>query len=309
VLQSALGHDPYVIEAHQDDRTVGLLPLGFVHTWLFGRMLVSLPYVNTAGVLAEDSGTGARLVDAACELADRLDVQYLELRHEERFEHARLNRELTTKVHMRMPLPETVEALRASFKSKLRSQIKRGESHPFETLWGGTELLPQFYDVFAVNMRDLGTPVFSRRLFAQILEQFPGSAELCVLRLQGRPIAGALLVHGPSATQVPSASALRAYNSTSANMVMYARLLERAVLRGQRVFDFGRSSIGSGPHKFKEQWGAAAHPAHWQYCLRRGDIGALRPESGKYSRAIQIWQKLPVWFTRVIGPSIVRGIP
>jgi hypothetical protein len=47
----------------------------------------------------------------------------------------------------------------------------------------------------------------------------------------------------------------------------------------------------------------------WQYYVRRGSAGDLRPESGKYDRMIRIWQRLPVWLTRLTGPRIVRGIP
>jgi FemAB-related protein (PEP-CTERM system-associated) len=210
---------------------------------------------------------------------------------------------------MRLQLPDTVDALWTSFKSKLRSQIKSGQKHEFEVCWGGEEMLPDFYAVFSHNMRDLGTPVYSPRLFAAILQQFRGDAELCVLRLQQRPVAGALLIHYPDLTEVPSASSLRAFNATNANMVMYWHLLSRAVERGQKVFDFGRSTQEGSTFKFKQQWGAEPHPSVWQYYLRQGSIGDLRPANSKFSLAIRIWQRLPVALTKWIGPPIVRGIP
>ena len=37
------------------------------------------------------------------------------------------------------------------------------------------ELLDGFYAVYARNMRDLGTPVYSKRFFRNILEVFPDS--------------------------------------------------------------------------------------------------------------------------------------
>jgi hypothetical protein len=90
---------------------------------------------------------------------------------------------------------------------------------------------------------------------------------------------------------------------------MYWHALKRSVERGQQAFDFGRSTPESGTYRFKEQWGAEAYPAVWQYVMRRGTPQDVRPNSGKFDRVIQIWQKLPVWLTRLIGPSIVRGIP
>jgi FemAB-related protein (PEP-CTERM system-associated) len=158
-------------------------------------------------------------------------------------------------------------------------------------------------------MRDLGTPVYSRALFRSALRTFPGDAELCVVRADGQPAAAALLLHGRGVTEVPSASCLRAYNQVCANMFMYWQLLDRAVSRGQQVFDFGRCTRDGGTFRFKKQWGARPEPATWQYYARQGQPSDVRPENPRYQRLIRIWQKLPVSVTRMIGPAIVRGIP
>jgi lipid II:glycine glycyltransferase (peptidoglycan interpeptide bridge formation enzyme) len=129
------------------------------------------------------------------------------------------------------------------------------------------------------------------------------------VRAGATPVAGALLLHGWGVTEVPSASSLRSHNPTCANMLMYWHLLERAVGRGQDVFDFGRSTKDSGPYRFKKQWGATPAGAEWQYYLRSGELDAARADNPRYQRFIRIWQHLPVSLTRLIGPSIVRGIP
>jgi FemAB-related protein (PEP-CTERM system-associated) len=304
-----LRHKGYMIEASQNGRVVGCLPLALVESWLFGRYLVSLPYVSSGGVLAEEPDHGHALVDEAVRLANELDVRHLELRHESECPHPALTEQLTSKVHMRLALPETAEELWQSFKPKVRNQIRKGEKQELLVEWGRDGLLTDFYDVFSRNMRDLGTPVFDRRLFRCILEYFPDEAEFCVVRLERRPIAAALLVHGRHGTEVPSASSLRRYNATNANMLMYWELLKRSIGRGQQTFDFGRSSAQSNTYRFKKQWGAEPHAAIWQYYRRRGDVRDTRIESGKYNRLISIWQKLPLPVTRLIGPRIVRGIP
>src|SRR5690606_17540830 len=161
---------------------------------------------------------------------------------------------------------------------------------------------PEFYAVFSRNMRDLGTPVFGRSLFNVILDTLPSGAEFCVVRDGELPIAAALLIHGDGVTQVPSASSLRDYNSTNANDLMYWRLLARAVERGQGVFDFGRSTIDSPTYVFKKKWGAQPHPAVWQYYVRKGEVGQMRPENGKFQAAIRLWQKLPLTVANWLGP-------
>jgi FemAB-related protein (PEP-CTERM system-associated) len=309
VLEQGLGHEVYALEALDGEHTCGFLPLAYVRSLLFGRFLVSLPYLNSNGVLAGGAAARRALVDRAVALADERRVRHLELRHEEAVEHPALAGRLTSKVHMRLPLPSFPGPLWEGLSGKVRNQVRKGEKSGLSVAWGREDLLPEFYDVFSRNMRDLGTPVYGAGLFAAVLRQFPGDAELCVVRA-GRPaVAAALLLHGPGVSEVPSASSLRQFNHTCANMLLYWNLLERAVARGQAVFDFGRSTVDSNPYRFKKQWGAQPSPAVWQYYRRGGGESDLRPENPRYARLIRIWQRLPVRLTRWIGPAIVRGIP
>jgi FemAB-related protein (PEP-CTERM system-associated) len=314
VLRDALGHEPYLLLAREEGAIVGYLPLVLVKSKLFGRFLVSLPYLNRAGVVACEADTAEQLLRQAVSLARRLDVQYLELRqHVFTVRSPAITHEKADKVRMVLDLPSSDEALSQAVGAKVRNQIKKGEKAGLNIRWGGEELLDGFYDVFAVNMRDLGTPVYSRKLFASILHHLKDDAELAVVEHEGQAVAAALLVHdtmqGFASTQVPSASSLRTFNYLNANMWMYDQLLRRAIQRGSAQFDFGRSTPESGTYRFKKQWGAQPQPTTWQYHLRRGELGAMRPDSPKNQRRIATWQKLPVWVTRMVGPSIVRGIP
>jgi FemAB-related protein (PEP-CTERM system-associated) len=310
ILHTTLGHEPYAVEATAPDgRTVGFLPLAYLDTLLFGRFLVSLPYLNTNGVAAKSPAVQAELISRAVTLADELNVRYLELRHETPIEHPALTATMTSKVHMRMPLPQTEEKLWKGFDPKVRNQVRKGEKHGFTVSWGGAELLPAFHDILCRNMRDLGSPFYGMGLFREILATFPGDAELCVVTDKEIPAAAALLLHGSGVTEVPTASSLKEYNPTNVNMLMYWHLLKRSVERGQRVFDFGRSTTEGPTFKFKKQWGAEPHPAVWQYHVKRGAVGEMRPDNPRYQRAIRLWQRLPVRLTRFLGPLIIRGIP
>jgi FemAB-related protein (PEP-CTERM system-associated) len=309
VLHEGLGHVPYCLEAVEGEVTRGLLPLAFVHSWLFGRFLVSLPYLNSGGVVADDLATARLLIGEAVKLADRLNVRYLQLRHEQVIDHPGITDCVNGKVHARLPLPATAGRLWDKLDGKVRNQVRKAQKNHLTADWGGEELLPEFYAIFARNMRDLGTPVYGTALFRSILRRFQGQAELCVVRGGGRALAAGLLLHGHGVSEVPSASSLRAFNSTNANMLLYWNLLQRSVERGQAVFDFGRSSPESSCYRFKEQWGALPHPAEWQYHRRSGQLIDARPENPRYQRLIRLWKRLPVWLTRLIGPRIVRGIP
>ncbi len=310
VLRDGLRHEPWFVTVRDEGQIVGVLPLALVRGPLFGRFLVSLPYLNSAGVLTDSDAAAGLLVDEAVRLADRLDVKNLELRHEVAVAHEALPHELRQKVHMRLQLPESQEALWDGLKSKVRSQVRKPLADTrFSVQWGQDELLGDFYNVFCCNMRDLGTPPFSKKLFRAMLDRLRSDTEICCLRWEGQPVAAAFVVHAENVTTVPSASSLRKFNHTSCNMLMYWHLLSRAVERGQATFDFGRSSLDSGTYRFKKQWAATPCPAVWQYCVREGSVGDMRPDGGRYDRMIRLWQRLPVWLTKQIGPEIVRGIP
>lgn len=310
ILHRGLGHEPLCLEAREDGQTKGLLPLAYLNSWLFGKFLVALPYVNYGGVRAEDADTAHSLVDRAIQLADERRVRYLELRHAvQTVEHPSLVLRPDAKVHMHLTLPGSVEALWKQLDAKVRNQVRKGQKSDLTVHWGAHDLLPAFYAVFSQNMRDLGTPAFGKALFRSILDEFPQRAELCVVRAGQEAVGGALLLHGWGVTEVPSASTLRESRGTNANMLMYWHLLERSAQRGQQTFDFGRSSPDSNTYRFKKQWGATPAPAQWQYYLRTGAMDEMRKENPRYQRMIRIWQRLPLAVTRLIGPWIVRGIP
>jgi FemAB-related protein (PEP-CTERM system-associated) len=309
VLYEGLGHEPYWIEMVEANETRGILPVSFVRSLLFGKFLVGLPYLNYGGVVAENDDIGRHLVDRAVDLADQLNVRHLELRHERAIDHPLLTTRLGHKVHLRLSLPGSTDELWKRLKPPVRNQIRKGRKNDPEVTWGREDLLPDFYEVFSRNMRDLGTPAFGRGLFRSILRKFPDGSEICVVRLDNRPVAAALLLHGRGVTEVPSASSLRNYNISCANMLMYWCLLERSIQRGQATFDFGRSTPGGSTHRFKAQWGAIATPASWQEYRRSGGGHQASPDNPRYRLLIEGWRRMPVGITRWIGPAIVRGIP
>ena len=208
VLARGLHQTPYCLEAVDAGRTRGFLALVEVRSLLFGRFLVSLPYLNYGGPVADDESVASKMIARAAELADQLGVKYLEPCHEFPLAHPALGHIRTDKVHMRLDLPATPGTLWDNLDAKVRNQVRKGQKNNLTVTWGGQDQLRDFYTVFSRNMRDLGTPVYSKRLFAAVLDQFPERAELCVVRSGELPVASALLLHGWGVTEVPSASSV-----------------------------------------------------------------------------------------------------
>ncbi len=160
-------------------------------------------------------------------------------------------------------------------------------------------------------MRDLGTPVYPKKFFNNILKEFPETTWICTIYTKDeQPVASGVLVGFKEMLEIPWASSLRNYNNYSPNMLLYWGVLKFACEKGYKVFDFGRSTPNEGTYKFKEQWGAKPLQLYWHYWLKNGGhLPELNPKNPKYQIAIKIWQTLPVGLTRLIGPAIVKNIP
>lgn len=309
VVEETFGHPTrYRLCRDPDGRIVGVLPLVHLKSLLFGSFLVSMPYFNYGGICAETEAARDALLSSAVEAARETGARHVELRHTAPLAFDWPLR--TDKVSMRLTLPDDPEVLWARLGSKLRSQVKRPQKVGMEALIEGPERLDAFYEVFAANMRDLGTPVYPKRFFAAILERFPESTRICSVYAGSRPVASGFLVGFRRTLEIPWASSLRSHNHASPNMLLYWRALAFACEQGYETFDFGRSSRDAGTYRFKAQWGAEPTTLHWHYWLRTpGVLPQLTPSNPKYRMAIGIWRRLPVAVTRVLGPRIVRSLP
>jgi FemAB-related protein (PEP-CTERM system-associated) len=259
-------------------------------------------------VLADDGSAEAGLIEAAVAVTKKAGADYLELRHVRRHSAALADRQ--HKVAMSLTVQPTIEAQWSALDRKVRNQVRKAEKSGVEVIGGGPELVPDFYEVFARNMRDLGTPVFGQSLFDGALRTFPQNTHVFCARRGGAPVAGAIVHWRGSTSEVIWASALRESNPFCANVFLYWHMLQFAVEQRCSTFEFGRCTPGEGTFHFKKQWGAQARPLIWEYWYARPGLDVDKsPRNSKYRAAIALWQRLPVSVTTVVGPRIVRGIP
>jgi serine/alanine adding enzyme len=320
------------------DTLVGILPLVHLKHFLFGNSLISLPFFDLGGIVANDEETEKALLLQAIKLAGDLKVNKIELRHQEplawltgSYKLSAMSYELSAityqlspmsyklsamsyatkshKVRMLLHLPDSSDALMKSFKAKLRSQIKKPIKEGLFSKVGGLELLDDFYTVFSINMRDLGSPVHAKALIQNVCKEFPEKSNIVMVYKDDQPIAGSIIIGFKDTLENPWASSLKKYSSLSPNMLLYWTMLEYACDNDFKYFDFGRSSPDEGTYKFKEQWGAHPIPLHWHYiALHDQPASEETLEEEKFEKAIQYWQRLPVALTKILGPMIRKHI-
>jgi FemAB-related protein (PEP-CTERM system-associated) len=306
----AFGLKSYFLVARDGaGRINGALPLVEQSSVLFGRFLVSVPFFNYGGVLADDAAARSALLAAAERLARERRVRHVELRHEQPLDGMAYPARLD-KITMLLDLPQTPEALSKQLGSKLRSQIKRAEREQPLVQIGGRELLPQFYQVFRGAMHELGTPVYPSHFFEAVFDAMPARCTVLLVSAAGAVQAASFLVRYRDRIEVPWAASTPLAKPMALNMRLYWEMLKYAVESGCRQFDFGRSTRDSGTHRFKAQWGAQPVQLNWYYWLASGgELPRLNQDNPKYALAASVWRRLPRWLVNTAGPHIVKNLP
>jgi FemAB-related protein (PEP-CTERM system-associated) len=309
VIEKSFGHRTHYLAALDGSGSVrGVLPLVHMKSALFGNFLVSVPFVNYGGLLCQTVHAQEALLQAAELLRRTLCADHVELRHLGLGIAGLPSRE--HKVTMVLPLAHDAQAQWAGFNPKLRNQVRKAEKNGLTCIIGRLELLDDFYSVFARNMRDLGTPVYGKELFRQVLAALPDSTRILAVKHEGKVIAAGILSWYRGNMEMPWASSISDYKALCPNNLLYWESIQFAIDQRCKGFDFGRSTPNEGTYNFKKQWGAEPVQLYWQYLLEEGKaLPELNPKNPKFEAAIRLWKRLPVGLTRLVGPGIVRNIP
>jgi FemAB-related protein (PEP-CTERM system-associated) len=306
VIEQAYGHDPLYLLAHTGSQVRGVLPLFAVRSRLFGKSLTSMPFLDYGGVCADDESTATRLVSHALGLLPSYEADYMELRQCRPPTHGGVVR--LDKMGMQLDLSPGIEKVWQSFPAKVRNQVRKAEKAGLRVSIGGSDLLEEFYAVFAVNMRDLGSPVHSKTFFAAMLAEFGEQARIVLVRDGQEPIGGLVCLVFKKTATVPWASSLRKFLAKCPNNLAYWEAMQYAAAQGCTTFDFGRSSIDSGTYNFKRQWGAEPVQLYWQILDGNGEntrqSQTLHVDNPKLQMAAKLWRRLPVFVTKVVGPHL-----
>ncbi len=306
-IQETFGHEPHYLVALDDAAICGVLPLVLIRSRLFGASLVSMPFFTYGGVVADRPEARNLLLAKAAEIARDLRVRRVELRQGARVD---LGWAVTQeKVTMEVALPERAEALLSSLSSGMRNKIRYGPKHGLSARWGGGDSVAHFYPIFAANMRNLGTPVYSRAWFENLCKCDP---EIRVLTLwdRDRVVAGAFLVPFRDTLELPWSASLPDSRKKYAHVLMYWTFIEWAIQHGFRRVDLGRCTPGGGTYEFKQHWGCEEKPLHWYHWTPDGEAPpALSPANPRYTLAVRCWQRLPLPIANCLGPLVARSLP
>ena len=333
VIERAFGHPTWFMYAEADGRIEAVLPLAQVRSRLFGNSLCSLPFCVYGGIAALNDAAAAALDDAAQSLARRLGVDHLEYRQRQPLRspwrqdenrnsrlhgHQHGNQSAIGGVHgdwhrkdlyftFRRPLHVTAEENLLAIPRKQRAMVRKGIAAGLTSVIdNGTE---DFFSNYATSVPRLGTPVFSRRYFSLLQQEFGDDCQVLTVQHQGSTICGVVSFYFRDEILPYYGGGGAAARALAGNDFMYWEVMRRACERGCKLFDFGRSKRGTGSYDFKKNWGFDAQPLHYECQLHRATrVPDVQPLNPKYSLLVQAWRLLPLPLANAIGPHIVRQL-
>ena len=309
VVENSFGHKGIYLMAHEDKKICGILPLFFINSRLFGKFFVSLPFANYGGICADSESVAASLISRAKELTSKYKGKYLELRHITPLAEGGLYNKLHKETFL-LKLNADSSYLWRNFSDKLRNRIRKAEKYGLIVKIGGRELLDDFYDAYAQRMKELGSPVYGFNFFQNVLVEFPEKAKAVMVYYRDKEIGAAIFVSFRKTIDVPWEVSSARYFNLCPNSYLYWKVISYACENNYEYLDFGTSNIDSSHSFFKARWGAKPIQLHWQYYLNTVDkLPQLSPSNPMFHLPIQLWKKMPLSLTRLIGPKIARYLP
>ena len=310
VVEQAFGHRCHFLQASRseegDETIVGVLPLGHLHSRLFGNALISTPFAVLGGAAAVDEEARQALEQAACTLAEDLGVDYLELRHSQP-RHPDWPTRSDLYVTFRKAIDPDPDVNLKAIPRKQRAVVRKGIKSAMQSRVDQT--IERFYPVYAESVRNLGTPVFSKRYFELLKEEFGDACELLTIENDGDAVAAVMSFYFRDEVLPYYGGGTAASRFLKANDFMYWELMRRAGGQGVAVFDYGRSKRGTGSFRFKTHWGFEPQPLYYEYYMVKGsEMPELNPNNPKYQLFIRMWKHLPLWLSMRLGPLIVKNL-
>ena len=306
IIREVFRHTTHFLYAHEGGEIRGVLPLAHVNSLLFGNALVALPFAVYGGVAASSPEAGAALEDEAQKLAVQLGVDHLEFRNVTP-RHADWPTQDIYVTFRKEILPE-VEANMLAIPRKQRAMVRKGIKNGLVSHIDDNA--DRFFAVFADNVHRHGTPAMPKRYFDTLLRVFGKDCEvLTVTTADGQLLSSVLSFYFRDEVLPYYAGDDEAARDLAANDFKYWELMRRSCERGLRLFDYGRSKVGTGPYSFKKNWGFEPQPLHYEYRLyKRDSIPQNNPNNAKYKLFIEAWRRMPIGLANWLGPHIVRNL-
>jgi FemAB-related protein (PEP-CTERM system-associated) len=308
MVEKIFGHKSLFLVAREDGDIYGVLPLTQVRSRLFGNRMISQAFSNYGGLLVTSPKARDALYDRAVQLALDHECESMELRNIEALPYDM--QQNTNKITVLLPLVSSRDEVWKRIGHKIRNRIRKAEKSGIVVLNGGSEMVDDFYRVWTIRMGQLGTPCYPRKLFAGLIETFPENCRIFVAK-QGNTVIGSMFTYFfNGVAQIRWGGVKVEYNRLAPTTYLFWSIAEHYCEKQTKYLDFGTSTEGSSQEEFKRRWRGQSIRLYYQYWLKPNrKLSITRPENPKFAKKVEIWKRLPLWMTRMIGPYISCNLP
>jgi FemAB-related protein (PEP-CTERM system-associated) len=306
VIETAFKHRTYYFLAERDHAITGVLPLTLVKTKLFGASLIANAFGVYGGPVAADEDSLRALEDHAVQLMDQLRVPVLEFRS---WTESRSHWPTKSGLYatFRKSIDPSVDNNMKAVPRKQRAMIRKGIQNGLSSQIDSS--VDRLHRIYAESVRNLGTPVFGKSYFEILKQIFAQRSDIVTITSSDAPVASVMNFYFRDEVLPYYGGGTADARRLAANDFMYWEVMRRACERGYRVFDFGRSKLGTGAYDFKRFWGFEPTPLTYQFHLAPGRaIPDLNPLNPKLRIFVELWKRLPLGVATRLGPAIVRGL-
>ncbi len=305
VIRQAFAHQTYYYFVEQAGEVAGILPLVHVKSLLFGNALISNAFCVYGGIVANNAEAFAALQTQAQQLARELGVDCLEMRNRQQRHPDWPHKELyvTFRKVLDADHEKNLNAIPRKQRAMVRAGIKAGLTGVID------ESVERFFQAYSESVRNLGTPVFPKRYFQILKQVFGKDCEILTVEHEGKLIASVMSFYFKDEVLPYYGGGTELARDLKGNDFMYWEVMRRAVDKGCRVFDFGRSKVDTGSYRFKKHWGFEPEPLYYEVDLVRAQkIPEINPLNPKYRLFIAAWKRLPLPVSQMIGPWLAKDL-
>jgi FemAB-related protein (PEP-CTERM system-associated) len=306
VLGEAFSVQPYYLLAVTKEGAVtGIMPLYLSRSIFAGKHLATLQ----DGILANDANVAEKLFGEAVRILEKVKGGYLLMRGG-MAAGGKPDGSIRV-VHTMVDTSLPSDALLKTINKKTRWSIRQAAKCGYKFREGVEADIKDFYNVYARNLRRLGTPVISFRAMAAIIRYLGPLCKLFTVYTSEAVVGGMICIANGSGWSSFYAAVDEAAQDEFANYLLYWNVLEWMCERGCKAFDLGRSTPDSGVHHFKHKWSNRDVTFDYTYYGPRAkqqcsSSSAIRSRS---SLKQKLWSRLPLPVCNLVGPVLRRRLP
>ena len=313
---ASYGHDRWHLVARDRETgaIAGALPLQYVNSRLFGSQLLSPAFAERGSItLADDGSADAKrlLLAQAKQMAETRDVDVVSLRGS-RVDGTDDFVEKEDYVTFQVSVDRDPDAVRSDVKESRRRQIEQAAENPSLRFRVGDSLedLREYYRLYLESMRGHGSPPHSFEFFRTLWDRlYPdGNFRLSLITRNGSLINGMIDLSLGSTVYQWGVITDYEHRDLNGGSLLLWKSLQWAAENGYDTYEFGRTREGSGVYMFKKSFGGSKVWYRDLHYFPDDETELPDPDDDKYERAREIWQRLPLPVTRVVGPQIRKRI-